>query len=196
VRVRKLCSQLLFVLGCTLSTAPRAAASKTSRHPTTPSIITPPAGKLCIFAGPRGGYPKANGLPAHERRRVLPLPGLSPTLRRKPPFYEFRARVSYHRSFSEPRYPILNEAAPNPLFFGSATVAELLDNEQGVGTGFCIPIQSPQVPTRVARMAGSIPCLLLESIWFAGRGNGRVINHDQGPRFIQRLNTNGGSRPR
>jgi hypothetical protein len=188
VRVRKLFAAA-FVLGCTLSTAPRAAAQNIT-PPTTPSIITPPAGNSAFLLGRAEGTQGYVCLPTSEGASTA-----SWTVTNARP--EATLFTSFGREF-----PIIahflspdtnpNEAAPNPLPFGSATWQSSLDNSKvwaQVLHSNSIPAGSdPSCPN-----AGSIPCLLLESIGSQeGAAGGKTMTKVT---FIQRLNTNGGSAP-
>jgi hypothetical protein len=85
-----------------------------------------------------------------------------------------------------------NEAAPTPLPFGSATWQSSLDSSRvwaQVLHSNSIPAGSdPSCPN-----AGSIPCLLLQSIGSQPGPTGSTILSKT--TFIQRLNTSGGSAP-
>ena len=85
-----------------------------------------------------------------------------------------------------------NQAAPNPLPFGSATWQSSFDTSKvwaAVLHGNTIPAGSdPSCPN-----SGSIPCLLLQSIGNQkGPTGGQLLANVT---FIQRLNTNGGPAP-
>jgi len=188
VRVRKLFAAA-FALGCTLSTVPRAAAQNIT-PPTTPAIITPPAGHSAFLVGHAEGTQGYVCLPTSAGASTA-----SWTVNSSRP--EATVFASFGREF-----PVIthflspntnpNEAAPNPLPFGSTTWQSSLDNSKVWGQVLhsnTIPAGSdPSCPN-----AGSIPCLLLESIGSQeGPAGGKTMTKVT---FIQRLNTNGGSAP-
>ena len=93
-----------------------------------------------------------------------------------------------------------NEAAPNPLPFGSATWQSSFDSSKVWAQ---VPLSNSTTPPSPASIAagsdpscpnaGSIACLLLQSIGSQqGPTGGNVLTKTT---FVQRLNTKGGSAP-
>src|SRR5262245_40024571 len=158
-RVRRLFAAAL-VLGCTLSTVTRAEAQNIT-PPTTPAIITPPAGNSAFFLG------RAEGTQGY-----VCLPTSAGASTASWTVNNARPQATLFTSFGH-EFPIINhflspdtnpnEAAPNPLPVGSATWQSSFDNSKvwaQVLHSNSIPAASdPSCPN-----AGSIPCLLLESI--------------------------------
>ena len=187
IRVRKLFA-VAFALGCTLSTVPRAAAQNIT-PPTTPAIITPPAGHSAFLVGHAEGTQGYICLPTSAGASTASWTVSSS--RPQATLTSFGREFPVINHFLSPDTNP-NEAAPNPLPFGSATWQSAFDNSKVWGQVLhsnTIPAGSdPSCPS-----AGSIPCLLLESIGSQeGPAGGKTMTKVT---FIQRLNTNGGSAP-
>ncbi|PYT31986.1 MAG: hypothetical protein DMG58_11105 [Acidobacteria bacterium] len=146
-------------------------------------------GKLCIFVGPRGGHSRLC-LPAQRHRRFLDRQQRST---RGHPFTSFFGQdfqIITHFLSPDTNH---NDAAPKPLLFGSATWQSSFESSKvwaQVLNGNSIPASAsePSCPN-----AGSIACLLLQSIGSQqGPTGGKILANTT---FVQRLNTKGGSAP-
>jgi len=176
------------VLGCALSTATSAAAQSIT-PPTTPVLITPPAGNSAFLLG--------RALVGTQGYVCLPTStGASWTVNNARPEATlftsvFGQDVQIITHFLSPDTNP-NEFAPNPLPFGSATWQSSVDSSKvwaQVLHSNAIPAGSdPSCPN-----AGAIGCLLLQSIGSQqGPTGGKFMTQTT---FIQRLNTKGGSAP-
>jgi hypothetical protein len=183
-RVRSLFVAAL-VLGCAFGTVTHAAAQKIT-PPTTPPIITPPAGNSAFLVGHAFGTQGYVCLPQGT--------GASWTVNGPRPEATLFTRFSEHdvqiitHFLSPDTNP--NQFAPNPLPFGSATWQSSFDTSKVWGqTLQSIPAGSdPSCPN-----AGAIACLLLQSIGTdTGPAGGNFLTKTT---FVQRLNTQGGSAP-
>jgi hypothetical protein len=193
-RVRSLYVAAL-VLACAFGTVTNAAAQKIA-SPTTPALITPPAGNSAFLLGhARGtqGYvclPKGSGAswtvkPARpEATLFTTVFGL-----------DFQIITHFLSPDANP-----NEAAPNPLPFGSATWQSSFDSSKVWAQ---VPLSNSTTPPSPASIpagsdpscpnTGSIACLLLQSIGsLQGPTGGKFLTQTT---FVQRLNTKGGSAP-
>ena len=186
LRVRRLFATAL-VLGCAFGTATNLAAQNI-KPPTTPTLITPPAGHSAFLLGHATGTQGYVCLPTST--------GASWTVKNARPEATLFQRIFGHdfqiitHFLSPDTNP--NEAAPNPLPFGSATWQSSLDSSRvwaQVLHSNSIPAGSdPSCPN-----AGAIACLLLESIGSQqGPTGGKFMTQTT---FVQRLNTKGGSAP-
>ena len=186
--VRKLLA-IALVLGGTLGTAMRGQAQEIT-PPQTPVIITPPAGNVAFFLGHAEGTQGYVCLPTSAGASTA-----SWTVNNS------RPQATLSSSFGQ-EFPTIthflspntapNEAAPNPLPFGSVTWQSSFDSSKvwaQVLHSNSIPAGSdPSCPND-----GSIPCLLLQSIGSQeGPTGGKSLTKVT---FIQRLNTKGGSAP-
>ena len=174
-------------LGFALSTASHAAAQNIIL-PTTPAIITPPAGNVAFLLGHAVGTQGYVCLPQGA--------GASWTVNNARPeatlfqtFFGQDLQIITH-FLSPDTNP--NEAAPNPVPFGSAMWQNSIDSSKvwaQVLHSNSIPSGSdPSCPN-----TGAIACLLLQSIGsLQGPTGGKVMTKVT---FIQRLNTKGGSAP-
>jgi|SRR4051812_33950757 len=186
---RKLMAALL-VLGSTCATVTIVQAQNITT-PATPAIITPRSGNSAFAIGHAKGTQGYVCLPTSVGASTA-----SWTVRSARPeatlfqnFLGFDFQIITH-FLSPDTNP--NDAAPNPLPFGSATWQSSLDSSKvwaQVLHGTMIPAGSdPTCPN-----AGSIACLLLEAIGAEpGATGGNLLSNTT---FIQRLNTNGGSAP-
>src|SRR5215813_5879970 len=176
------------VLGCALSTATSAAAQSIT-PPTTPVLITPPAGNSAFLLG--------RALVGTQGYVCLPTStGASWTVNNARPEATlftsvFGQDVQIITHFLSPDTNP-NEFAPKPLPFGSATWQSSVDRSKvwaQVLHSNAIPAGSdPSCPN-----AGAIGCLLLQSIGSQqGPTGGKFMTQTT---FIQRLNTKGGSAP-
>jgi len=185
-RVRRLLVTAL-ALGCAFGTVTNAAAQRIT-PPTTPPIITPPAGNSAFLVGHAVGTQGYVCLPN----------GAGPSWTAKPSRPEatlfsnfFGKDVQIINHFLSPDANP-NEAAQDPLPFGSATWQSSFDSSKvwaQVLHSNSIPAGSdPSCPNTSA-----IACLLLQSIGSEqGPTGGRALTKTT---FVQRLNTKGGSAP-
>jgi len=183
-RVRRLFAAAL-VIGCAFGTATTAAAQKIA-SPTTPAIITPPAGNSAFLLGHGVGTQGYVCLPTST--------GASWTVNNARPEATlftsiFGQNVQIITHFLSPDTNP-NQFAPNPLAFGNATWQSSFDSSM---------VWAQTVHSILAGSdascpnAGAIGCLLLQSIGSQqGPTGGKVMTPIT---FIQRLNTNGGSAP-
>ena len=185
-RVRRLLVTAL-ALGCAFGTVTNAAAQRIT-PPTTPPIITPPAGNSAFLVGHSVGTQGYVCLPN----------GAGPSWTAKPSRPEatlftnfFGKDVQIINHFLSPDANP-NDAAQDPLPFGSATWQSSFDSSKvwaQVLHSNSIPAGSdPSCPN-----TGAIACLLLQSIGSEqGPTGGRALTKTT---FVQRLNTKGGSAP-
>ena len=195
VRVRRLYMAAL-VLACAFGTVTNAAAQKMT-SPTTPALITPPAGNSAFLLGHAlvgtQGYvclPKGTGA-SWTVKGARPEATLFTTVFGK----DFQIITHFLSPDTNP-----NEAAPNPLPFGSATWQSSFDSSKVWAQ---VPLSNSTTPPSPASIpagsdpscpnTGSIACLLLQSIGsLQGPTGGKFLTQTT---FVQRLNTNGGSAP-
>jgi hypothetical protein len=183
-RVRSLLVALL-VLPSVFATPIRAGAQRITA-PTTPAALTPPEGNSVFLVGHAVGTQGYVCLPTSA--------GASWTVNASRPeatlfvkIFDRDVEVVTH-FLSPDTNP--NQSAPNPLPFGSATWQSSFDTSKVWGqTLHSIAAGTdPSCPN-----AGSIACLLLESIGTAtGPAGGNFMTRTT---FVQRLNTDGGSAP-
>jgi len=176
------------VLACAFGTVTNAAAQKIA-SPTTPALITPPAGNSAFLLGHAlvgtQGYvclPKGSGA-SWTVKPARPEATLFTTVFGK----DFQIITHFLSPDTNP-----NEAAPNPLPFGSATWQSSFDSSKvwaAVLNGNVFPAGGdPSCPN-----AGSIACLLLQAVGAQeGPTGGTFLSKTT---FVQRLNTNGGLAP-
>jgi len=175
------------VLGCAFGTVTNAAAQRIT-PPTTPAVITPPAGNSAFLLGHAVGTQGYVCLPKGT--------GASWTVKNA------RPEATLFQSFFGQDFQIIthflspdvnpNDAALNPLPFGSATWQSSFDSSkvwaQVLHSNSIAAGSDPSCPN-----AGSIACLLLQSIGTQqGPAGGKIMFKTT---FVQRLNTNGGSAP-
>jgi hypothetical protein len=177
-------------LGCAFATVAPAQGQYLTA-PTTPSLITPPAGNSVFLVGHAQGTQGYICLPTSAGASTA-----SWTKNGRPEAtlfvqvfgQEFQIITHFLSPDTNP-----NEAAPKPIPFGSATWQSSLDSSKvwaQVFNGTSIPAGSD--PTSCPN-AGSIACLLLQSIGSQqGPSGGATLSKTT---FVQRLNTNGGSAP-
>ena len=168
-----------------------SADAQTLTAPATPAIITPPGGhSLFLLASATGtqGYiclPTSAGAATASWTVKSSRP--EATLFQRVFGYDIQIATHFLSPDAAP-----NDAAPSPLPFGSATWQSSFDTSRvwaQVLHSNSIPAGSdPACPN-----AGSIPCLLLQSIGAqAGTAGGTALSKTT---FIQRLNTRGGVAP-
>jgi hypothetical protein len=183
-RVRRLFAAAL-VIGCAFGTAANVAA-QTITSPTTPALITPPAGNSAFLEGHALGTQGYVCLPTSTGASWT-VNGARPEATLFTSFFGQAIQIITH-FLSPDANP--NQFAPDPLAFGNATWQSSFDSSKvWAQTAQTIPAGSDaNCPN-----AGSIGCLLLQSIGSQrGPTGGRVMTQTT---FIQRLNTNGGSAP-
>jgi hypothetical protein len=194
-RVRSLYVAAL-VLACAFGTVTNAAAQKIA-SPTTPALITPPAGNSAFLLGHAlvgtQGYvclPKGSGA-SWTVKGARPEATLFTTVFGK----DFQIITHFLSPDTNP-----NEAAPNPLAFGNATWQSSFDSSKVWAQ---VPLSNSTTPPSPASIpagsdpscpnTGSIACLLLQSIGSQqGPTGGKILANTT---FVQRLNTKGGSAP-
>jgi hypothetical protein len=174
------------VLGCAFGSVTNAAAQNIA-PPTTPAIITPPAGNSAFLLGRATGTQGYVCLPSGT--------GASWTVNNARPeatlFTKvFGLEIQVITHFLSPNTNP-NEDAPNPLPFGNATWQSSLDTSKvWAQTVRSIPAGSDAAS---CPNTGAIGCLLLQSIGSEqGPTGGKFLTRTS---FIQRLNTKGGSAP-
>lgn len=178
-------------LGCAFATAALGQGQYITA-PTTPSIITPPQGNSVFLVGHALGtqgyvcLPTSNG--ASTASWTVKNARPEATLFVRVFGQEFQIITHFLSPDTNP-----NEAAPKPIPFGSATWQSSLDSSKVWAQVF----NSTSIPAGSDRAscpnAGSIACLLLQSIGSQeGPSGGTTLSKTT---FIQRLNTNGGSAP-
>ena len=178
-------------LGCAFATVAHGQGQNTTA-PTTPSIITPPPGNSVFLVGHALGtqgyvcLPTSNG--ASTASWTVKNARPEATLFVRVFGQEFQIITHFLSPDTNP-----NEAAPKPIPFGSATWQSSLDSSKvwaQVFNSTSIPAGSDPAS---CPNAGSIPCLLLQSIGSEqGPSGGMTLSKTT---FVQRLNTNGGSAP-
>jgi Protein of unknown function (DUF3455) len=188
-RVRRLFAAAL-ALGCAFATVSHAQVQNLP-SPTTPTIITPPAGNFAFLVGHAAGTQGYVCLPTS--------PGASTASWTVKPA---RPEATLFQSFFGQNFQIVthflspdtnpNKAAPSPLPFGSATWQSSFDSSkvwaQVLHSNSILAGSHPSCPN-----TGAIACLLLQSIGSQqGPTGGTFLSKTT---FIQRLNTNGGSAP-
>ena len=188
-RVRRLFVAAL-VLGCAFGTVTNAAAQNIT-PPTTPSIITPPAGNSAFLLGHGVGTQGYVCLPtsAGASTASWTVNNARPEATLFQSLFGQDVQIITH-FLSPDTNP--NPFAPDPLPFGSATWQSSFDSSKvwaQVLHSNSIPAGSdPSCPN-----AGAIGCLLLQAIGSdQGPTGGKVMTKTT---FIQRLNTKGGSAP-
>ena len=196
-RVRRLFVAAL-ALGCAFATVTRAQAQNIT-PPTTPPIITPPAGNSAFLVGHAVGTQGYVCLPtsAGASTASWTVKGARPEATLFQSFFGQDFQIITH-FLSPDTNP--NGAAPNPLPFGSATWQSSFDSSKVWAQ---VPLSNLTTPPSPASIpagsdpscpnAGSIACLLLQSIGNQqGPAGGKLLAKTT---FIQRLNTSGGAVP-
>ncbi len=194
-RVRSLYVAAL-VLACAFGTVTNAAAQRIN-SPTTPALITPPAGNVAFLLGHAlvgtQGYvclPKGTGA-SWTVKGARPEATLFTTVFGQ----NFQIITHFLSPDTNP-----NEAAPNPLPFGNATWQSSFDSSKVWAQ---VPLSNSTTPASPASIpagsdpscpnTGAIACLLLQSIGsLQGPTGGKLLTQTT---FVQRLNTKGGSAP-
>ena len=178
-------------LGCAVVAGAGQAQAQSIASPATPALITPPAGNTAFLLGRAVGTQGYVCLPtsAGAATASWTVKGSRPEATLFQRFLGVDVQIITH-FLSPDAEP--NAAAPDPLPFGSATWQSSLDSSKvwaQVLHANTIPAGSdPSCPN-----AGSIPCLLLESIGSQkGTAGSTILSKTT---FVQRLNTKGGVAP-
>jgi hypothetical protein len=182
-------SKRLFVAALVLGCA-AGAQGQTLAPPATPALITPPDGSALFLMGRAVGTQGYICLPTASGAATASwtVKGSRPeaTLYQKVLGTDVQILTHFLSPDTKP-----NGDAPSPLPFGSPTWQSSLDSSRVWAQpmpGRTIPAGSdPSCPN-----AGSIPCLLLQSI---GSEAGTVGSSMVKTTYIQRLNTRGGVAP-
>jgi hypothetical protein len=196
-RVRRLFVAAL-AFGCAFATATHAQAQNIT-SPTTPPIITPPAGNSAFMVGHALGTQGYVCLPTPADPSIASwtVKGARPEATLFQRFFGQDFQIITH-FLSPDTNP--NAAAPNPLPFGSPTWQSSFDSSKVWAK---VPLSNSTTPPSPASIpagsdpscpnTGAITCLLLQSIGSEqGPTGGSVMTKTT---FIQRLNTKGGSAP-
>jgi hypothetical protein len=196
-RVRRMFVAAL-ALGCAFATITHAQA-ETIPSPTTPAIITPPAGNSAFLVGHAFGTQGYVCLPTSPGASTASwtVKGARPEATLFQRFFGQDFQIITH-FLSPDTNP--NEAAPDPLPFGSATWQNSFDSSKVWAQ---VPLSNSTTPPSPASIpagshpscpnTGSIACLLLQSIGSQqGPTGGKFMTQTT---FVQRLNTKGGSAP-
>lgn len=174
----------LLFLAWALSTATQAA--HIVALPTTPAIITPPAGNSAFVLGHAVGTQGYVCLPTSAGASWT-VNGSRPEAALFPDATGNKVQIISH-FLSPDTNP--NEFAPKPLPFASATWQSSLDGSKVWGQ---VLHSIPAGSDASCSHAGAIGCLLLQSIGSEkGPTGGQILTPTT---FIQRLNTQGGSAP-
>ena len=196
-RVRRLLVAALS-LGCAFATVTQARAQNVT-PPTTPPIITPPAGNFAFLVGHAVGTQGYVCLPTPTDATIASwtVKGARPEATLFQRFFGQDFQIITH-FLSPDTNP--NGAAPNPLPFGSPTWQSSFDSSKVWAAVSLSNSTTPPSPASIPAGSdpscpntGSIACLLLQSIGSQqGPTGGRVMTKTT---FVQRLNTKGGSAP-
>ncbi len=188
-RVRRLFATAL-ALGCAFGTVTHAQAQNIA-SPTTPAIITPPPGNSAFLVGHAVGTQGYVCLPTSPGAATASwtVKSARPEATLFLTFFGKDFQIITH-FLSPDTNP--NDAAPNPIPFGSATWQSSLDSSKvwaQVLHSNSIPAgYDPSCPN-----SKSIACLLLQSIGSQdGPAGGKGLSKTT---FVQRLNTRGGLAP-
>jgi len=193
-RVRRLYMAALVVV-CAFGTVTNAAAQRIT-SPTTPALITPPAGNSAFLLGHAVGtqgyvcLPKGTGF-SWTAKPARPEATLFTTIYGQ----DFQIITHFLSPDTNP-----NEFASNPVPFGSATWQSSFDSSKVWAQ---VPLSNSTTPPSPASIpagsdpscpnTGSIACLLLQSIGTQqGPTGGKILANTT---FVQRLKTKGGSAP-
>jgi hypothetical protein len=184
-RVRRLYVAAL-VLASAFGTVTHAAAQEIT-PPTTPPIITPPAGNPAFLVGHASGTQGYVCLPTSTGAASWTVNSARPEATLFASFFGEDVQIITH-FLSPDTNP--NQFAPNPLPFGSPTWQSSFDSSRVWGK----PLASIAAGSDAScSNAGAISCLLLQSIGSQqGPTGGKFMTQTT---FIQRLNTKGGSAP-
>jgi hypothetical protein len=183
-------------LGCVFGTVTHAQAQSIA-PPTTPPIITPPAGNTAFLVGHAQGTQGYICLPKSTGSISWTAKGARPEATLFTHFFGQDVQIITH-FLSPDTNP--NDAAPSPLPFGNATWQSSFDSSKVWAQ---VPLSNSTNPPSPASIpagsdpscpnTGAIACLLLQSIGSQqGPAGGKILTQTT---FVQRLNTKGGSAP-
>ena len=182
---------MALVLTCAFGAVTGAQAENLAL-PATPALITPPAGNSAFLVGHAQGTQGYVCLPTAVGASTASwtVKAARPEATLFQSFFGNDVQIITH--FLSPKTNP-NDVAPKPLPFGNATWQSSFDSSKvwaAVLNGNAIPAGSDLAS---CPNAGSIACLLLESIGSEeGPTGGSLLSKTT---FIQRLNTKGGSAP-
>jgi len=184
-RARGICGALV------LASALGSAYGQNVTLPATPAIITPPAGNVLFLAtsavGTQGYICLPTSAGAATASWTVKSSRPQATLFQRVFGQDVQIATHFLSPDANP-----NDAAPNPLPFGSATWQSSLDTSKV----WAQVLNSNSIPAgsdASCPNAGSIPCLMLQSIGAqSGTMGGTILSKTT---FIQRLNTRGGVAP-
>jgi hypothetical protein len=189
-RVRRLLAAAL-VLGCAFGTAAQAQPPQTVGPPPTPTLITPPAGNSAFAVGHASGTQGYICLPTGPDTASWTVKPARPEATLFQTYFGQDFQIITH--FLSPDTNPIEGVAPNPLPFGSATWQSSFDSSKVWAAVLNKNIVQPSSDLISCPNTGSIACLLLQSIGsLDGPTGGKFLSKT---RFVQRLNTNGGSAP-
>jgi hypothetical protein len=178
-------------LGSAFGTAATAAPPSVT-FPTTPTIITPPAGNSAFVVGSAEGTQGYVCLPTSVGASTASwtVNGARPEATLFATFGQFQI-ITHFLS------PNTDEAAPKPVPFGNATWQSSLDTSKVWAQVLNLNGSPAAIPAGSDLLScpntGSIACLLLEKVGSEeGPTGGKIMTQVT---FIQRLNTKGGSAP-
>jgi uncharacterized protein DUF3455 len=174
-----------FIVACAFATV-TCAMAQNIQAPSTPEEITPPPGNTAFIVGHAKGTQGYVCLPK-DGGASWTVANARPEATLFDSFFGQDIGIITH--FLSPDLNP-NEAAPNPLPFGSATWQSSFDNSMvwAQPAGSIVPGSDASCPN-----ADSIKCLLLQSIGsLTGPAGGSGMTKVS---FIQRLNTTGGAAP-
>jgi hypothetical protein len=177
-------------IGCLFGTANHAAA-QTVTPPPTPTLITPPVGNTAFLVGHALGTQGYVCLPTAPGASTASwtVNGARPEATLFTKFFGQDVEIIAH--FLSPNENPTDPTQPVP--FGNATWQSTFDSSRvwaAVLHGNAIT-PSPDIPS--CPNAGSIACLMLERVGAKqGPTGGTLLSQT---RFVQRLNTKGGSAP-
>jgi hypothetical protein len=180
-----------FLFSVLLAGAASLAHGQNLTAPATPASITPPGGHSLFLIAPAVGTQGYICLPtspgaATASWTVKPSRPQA-TLFQRVLGYDIQIATHFLSPDANP-----NDAAPSPLPFGSATWQSSLDTSR-VWAQVLHANSIPAGSDPICPNAGSIPCLLLQSIGSQpGTAGGTLLSKTT---FIQRLNTRGGVAP-
>jgi hypothetical protein len=186
-RVRRLFVAVL-VLGCAFGTVANAVAQSVTPPPT-PSSITPPSGNSAFLEGHAQGTQGYVCLPTSTGGTSWTINAARPEATLFTKFFGQDVQIITHFT-SINAVPNGNATLPVPLS-GNATWQSSFDTSKVWATAVGSIVAGSDAAS--CPNAGSIPCLLLQSIGNQqGPTGGKLLANVT---FVQRLNTNGGSAP-
>ena len=179
------------VLGCAFTAATNAQAQN-FRTPTTPALITPPAGNSAFLVGHATGTQGYACLPTSAGASTASWT-VNPARPEATLFQsifgnDFQIVTHFLSPNTNP-----NGVAPRPIAFGNATWQSSFDSSKVWAQVLHGNVVTAGTDLASCPNTGSIACLLLEAIGAEqGPTGGNLLSQTT---FIQRLNTKGGSAP-